>query len=265
MGLPDRSKTVRKKDSQSSIPALLGRGPDARPAPGSGQCRDGAGGHDHPGEVPLPAGPGARADTPCPHPGGLADDSGAPADWVNWLKIVLGLLLLALAARQWRGRPRGDGDAALPSWMQALDTFRWRKAAGAGAVLAAANPKNLLLAVAGAAVVALADLSSGQEAGAIAVFVAIATIGVAAPVVVAFAMGERSREVLDGLRAWLADHNAAIMTVLLQGHRREADRGRDLRLRRLRRGRPSAGNTVLRWWNAARWRHGGLPAARPPA
>ncbi len=143
------------------------------------------------------------------------DDGGAPAGWVNWLKLVLGALLLLLAARQWRGRPRGDEEPALPKWMEALDTFEPPKAAGAGVVLAAANPKNLLLAVAGAAVIAQADLGGGQAAGAIAIFVAIATLGVAAPVAVAFAMGDRSRQVLDDLRTWLAHHNAAIMTVLL--------------------------------------------------
>ena len=43
----------------------------------------------------------------------------------------------------------------------------------------------------------------------------IAVMAAAAPVAVAFAMGDRSRAVLDDLRTWLAHHNAAIMTVLL--------------------------------------------------
>ena len=38
-----------------------------------------------------------------------ASESGSAAPWVGWLKIVLGLLLLAAAARQFRGRPRGGG------------------------------------------------------------------------------------------------------------------------------------------------------------
>jgi threonine/homoserine/homoserine lactone efflux protein len=143
------------------------------------------------------------------------DDDETPAGWVSWLKLALGAVLLLMAARRWVGRPRGDGDAPLPKWMGALDTFRPPKAAAAGAVLAAANPKNLLLAVAGAAVIAQAELGAGQAAGAIAIFVAIATLGVGAPVAIAFAMGDRSRGMLDDLRAWLAHHNAAIMTVLL--------------------------------------------------
>jgi len=47
------------------------------------------------------------------------------------------------------------------------------------------------------------------------VFVVIATVGVAAPVVLSVAMGDRSAKLLDELKAWLAAHNAVIMAVLL--------------------------------------------------
>ncbi len=141
-------------------------------------------------------------------------DSGSPSDGVSWLKLVIGLALIALGVRQFRRRPRGDAPGELPTWMAALDGFRWPKALGAGLVLSAANPKNLLLAVAGAAVIAQAGLSGGQEAGSLAIFVLIGTVGVAAPVVLYFALGDRSRAVLDDLRGWLAAHNAVIMSVL---------------------------------------------------
>src|SRR4051812_33537163 len=54
--------------------------------------------------------------------GGDASNAGAPADWVSILKLVRGVLLLALAAKQWRGRPRGDQQPALPSWMRTVDS-----------------------------------------------------------------------------------------------------------------------------------------------
>jgi threonine/homoserine/homoserine lactone efflux protein len=82
-------------------------------------------------------------------------------------------------------------------------------------VLSAANPKNLLLAVAGAVAVAGAGLSAGDETLAWIVFVLVASIGVAAPVVISFAMGSRSRELLDRLKGWMAHNNAVIMAVLL--------------------------------------------------
>ena len=40
--------------------------------------------------------------------GGEANDAGAPATWVSVLEIVLGILLLGLAVKQWRGRPRAQ-------------------------------------------------------------------------------------------------------------------------------------------------------------
>src|SRR5215831_645105 len=32
-------------------------------------------------------------------------DQGKPATWLNWLDVFLGLALVFLAAKQWRGRP----------------------------------------------------------------------------------------------------------------------------------------------------------------
>ena len=145
---------------------------------------------------------------------GDASESGEPATWVSVLKLVLGGLLLLVALRQWRGRPHEGDEAAMPKWMGALDGFGSAKALGAGVVLSAANPKNALLAVAAAAAVAQTGVSAGQQAVAYAVFVIIGTLGVGLPVVLYFALGERSAKLLDGLRAWMGRHNAAIMAVL---------------------------------------------------
>jgi hypothetical protein len=47
------------------------------------------------------------------------------------------------------------------------------------------------------------------------VFVLLASLSVGAPVALYFALGDRSRNLLDELRAWLTVHNTAIMAVLL--------------------------------------------------
>ena len=141
-------------------------------------------------------------------------DSG-PATWVDVLDLVLGLLLILVAARQWRGRPHGDEEPPTPKWMGALDGFTPVKAGGAGVVLSALNPKNLLLAVAGAAAIAQTGISTGEQVVSYVIFVLIASIGVAAPVVIYFAMGERSQHLLDELKTWLARNNAVIMAVLM--------------------------------------------------
>ena len=145
---------------------------------------------------------------------GASDDDG-PATWVAVLKLVLGLLLLLLAIRQFRGRPRGDAPPETPKWMSALDTFEPPKAIGTGVLLSAVNPKNLLLAIAGAAAIAQTGIPGGEQAVAWVVFILVASAGVAAPVIVAVALGDRSRHVLDELKDWLGANNATIMAVLL--------------------------------------------------
>jgi threonine/homoserine/homoserine lactone efflux protein len=147
--------------------------------------------------------------------GASASDDGEPAGWVPWLELVLGVLLLLVALRHWRARPRGDAEPPLPKWMQALDRFKPPKAFGAGAVLAGVNPKNLLLIVAGAAAIAQTGIPGGEQAIALALFVLIASVGVATPVVIAFALGDRSGPLLAGLKGWMAHNNAVIMVVLL--------------------------------------------------
>src|SRR4051812_2766435 len=144
-----------------------------------------------------------------------AEDGAEPATWVDVLKLLFGLALLALAAKQWRGRPRGDEQAAEPKWMRSVDHFTPGKSAGAGVVLSAANPKNLVLAAAAAAEIAQFGLSGGDEAVVYAVFVLVGSIGVAAPVVVYFALGSRAGPVLDGLKTWMGRNNGTIMAVLL--------------------------------------------------
>jgi threonine/homoserine/homoserine lactone efflux protein len=146
--------------------------------------------------------------------GADASEEGEPADWVNVLKLVLGLLLLLVALKQWRDRPREGQEAEMPKWMRTIDAFKPGKAAGFGVLLSALNPKNLLLVVGAAAAIAQTDASAGAQAVALAVFVLIGTVGTGTPVALYFALGERSKRILDDLKAWMSQNNAAIMAVL---------------------------------------------------
>ena len=47
-----------------------------------------------------------------------------------------------------------------------------------------------------------------------AVYVVIAALGVAAPLVVTVALGDRSKGILESWRAWLEQNNATVMAVL---------------------------------------------------
>jgi threonine/homoserine/homoserine lactone efflux protein len=144
-----------------------------------------------------------------------ASDGGEPATWVGVLKLMLGLGLLALAVKQWRGRPAESEAAELPNWMQKIDGFAPGRALALAVALAAVNPKNLLLTVGAATTIAHAGLEAGEQAVALSVFILVASLGIGAPVAIYFALGEKSASLLGGLKDWMAHNNAAIMTVLL--------------------------------------------------
>ena len=148
--------------------------------------------------------------------GGIADasDEGEPATWVNVFLLGLGFLLVAAAIRQWLGRPSGADEAPTPAWMRAIDQFTIAKAGGAGFALSALNPKNMLLTVAAAAEIAEVGLSAGRQVALLLGFVLAASAGVLTPLVLDLALGDRSRELLEDLRAWMARHNAVIMGLL---------------------------------------------------
>src|SRR5262245_47261621 len=143
-----------------------------------------------------------------------ASDDGEPAEWTYWLKLVLGVLLLLVAAKEWRARPAPGAEVPMPKWMGMLDGITAPKAGGLAFMLSALNPKNLIFIVGGAAVVAQAGLSTGDQVIAWTVFTLIATIGVAAPLVIYLAMGDRAASILDGLKTWMAQNNTAVMAVL---------------------------------------------------
>ena len=144
-----------------------------------------------------------------------ASESGQPASWVGVLKLVLGVVLLLLAVKQWRGRPRGDADAALPGWMRTIDHFTPGRALAMGVALSAINPKNLVLTIGAAAAIAQTGISTGDKAIALAVFVVIATLGPGIPVAIYFFIGERATRMLDELKNWMGQNNATIMAVIL--------------------------------------------------
>jgi hypothetical protein len=147
------------------------------------------------------------------HDGNVATSSTA-SDSVSWGKIALGVVLLALAGRNWRKRPAAGTEPEMPKWMAQIDTLSPVKALGLGVLLAGVNPKNLILTAGSAAGLAQLGLSTTDVVVAIGVFVVIGSLTIAGPVVYSLVGGERSKATLDSFKAWLVVHNAAVMAVL---------------------------------------------------
>jgi hypothetical protein len=143
-----------------------------------------------------------------------AHDAGAPARWASVTKIVLGVVLLALAARTWTARPP-HGEGVPQRWLDAIDGIGPRGAAGLGAGVGALNGKNLILTTAAALSIAQTGIGAIGQFAAMAVYVAIAGLCVLAPVAVYLVLGDRAGPALESLRVWLIRHGAAIMGILL--------------------------------------------------
>lgn len=148
------------------------------------------------------------------NPAGVSEGGGGTTA-SGWVKIALGLLFLALARRAWRNRPAPGEHPALPGWLAAIDAMPPRRAAAIGAGLAAVNPKNLALTLAGALSIAQAGLSTGDDAIALAIFVAIGSLTVAGPVIAYRLMRARAEAPLLRAKDWLVREQATVMVVLL--------------------------------------------------
>jgi hypothetical protein len=136
------------------------------------------------------------------------------SDSISWGKVVIGVLLLLMAVRQWRSRPAPDAAPEMPKWMAGIDSFSPGKALVLAMLLAGVNPKNLLLSLGAGASLAQTGVASSDALVALLVYVIVASVTIAGPVIYYFVGGDKAKEALDSTKGWLAVHNAAVMMVL---------------------------------------------------
>ena len=143
----------------------------------------------------------------------LSTDDGH-SNWAGILKLALGVYLLFAAVKKFRGRPRAGDRGSLPKWMDGIASYSPTKALGAGALLGALNPKNIVVGLASAAAISAGDLNTAQQVVAGAIYVFVAVLGVIAPIVVMLSLGDRAPAVLQSWNSWLRQNNATVMSVL---------------------------------------------------
>jgi threonine/homoserine/homoserine lactone efflux protein len=144
-----------------------------------------------------------------------SDDASDSSPIHGIIQILLGVALIVLAVRHWRTRPKPGEEPALPKWMSAIDSMTVGKAFGLGFLLAAVNPKNLLMGASAGVTIGSSGLDTTSTAIVIAVFTLIAAASVLVPVVAYLIASKRMAGPLESLRTWLVHNNAAIMAVLL--------------------------------------------------
>jgi threonine/homoserine/homoserine lactone efflux protein len=133
---------------------------------------------------------------------------------ISWLTLLLGVVLLFLAYRQWQSRPKAGQQAPTPKWMTTLDSIKPGAAAALGAALSGVNPKNLIFNVSAAAAIAAADLDTTSNIIVFIIYIILASISIIGPVVYMFAAGKSAEKVLNELKTWLIQNNSGIMSVL---------------------------------------------------
>jgi len=135
-----------------------------------------------------------------------------PPTWASWTRMVLGVLLLVLGVLRWRNR---RAKQEIPAWMQSIDSISPAKALRLGVLLSAANPKVLLLAGAAGLAIGSAQLNTAGIVLATTAFTVVASSTVALPVLLYAVVGDRILVPLAGLRTWLQENNAAVMSVVI--------------------------------------------------
>jgi threonine/homoserine/homoserine lactone efflux protein len=145
----------------------------------------------------------------------VAEPGGPPPRWVGFVKVVLAVLLLALAVRKWSARPRDGRTPDIPKWMAAVESLTAARAFGLAFLTAAANPKNVVITVSAAVAVADATSRLTDQIIALAVFVVVGSLGLAAPAVVLRALGDRSGPALAAADRWMARNSALVMAAVL--------------------------------------------------
>jgi threonine/homoserine/homoserine lactone efflux protein len=146
---------------------------------------------------------------------GSLSAGGTPSTISFVVKLLLGLLFLFLAYRNWQGRPKEGEEVEMPKWMAGIESFTPGKALGIGLLLSGLNPKNLSLTLAAAVSIAQAGLTVAEGWILLAVFIILASLTVGVPVLYYLTAGERAEQTLTTWKAWLTTNNATVMFVLL--------------------------------------------------
>jgi hypothetical protein len=142
-----------------------------------------------------------------------SDTESGASDTTYWIKLVVGILLVLLAVRNWRSQS-DDTEKKPPKWMASIGSLSPLKAVGLALLLSGVNPKNLALSLGAGTSLAQAGVSGTEAAVGLIVFVVVASVSIGVPVVFYLVGGQRAAHVLDGWKTWLGAHNAAVMAVL---------------------------------------------------
>ena len=133
---------------------------------------------------------------------------GEPSLFISILLMILGILMLWLALRNWRKPVTYDQEE--PRFFSIVDKITPLKALGFGAMISMINFKNLALFLTALSVVILSDLVITEKLFITLLVVLVFCLSVIIPIVIYIAFPKRAKELLNGIRQFLSRNSHPI-------------------------------------------------------
>jgi len=141
-----------------------------------------------------------------------AEDSSGKSLVVSTLLLVLGILLLITAYKQWR--KDDDPDAPSPKWLTMIDSLTPIKAFGIGFGLLLVGGKFWVFTLGAIGMIGEAQLGQPSSTVAFLLFVLLAESLLLLPILIRMIIPEQSKSLLEATSAWLTRYNRPIVIVV---------------------------------------------------
>jgi sulfite exporter TauE/SafE len=141
--------------------------------------------------------------------GGMRDK---PPTWASWMRIVVGVALIAFGLYRWFTRNRS---AHTPKWMNSMSKFTPLRAGLTAVALTVINPKVLFICAAAGLAIGSAGLHAPVTWAAEAWYVAFAASTVAIPILAYAVAGDRLDQPLARLRDWMERQHSTLVAAIL--------------------------------------------------
>jgi hypothetical protein len=135
-----------------------------------------------------------------------------PPVWASWVRIVLGLALIAFGIYRWLTR---EGHTESPKWMRSFETLTPVRALAIGLVLVVVRVEVLTMCALAGLAIGSGNLGTTATLLTGAIYIAVAASTVAIPVLAYVAAGQRLDSPMARLKEWMEQNNAAMLAAVL--------------------------------------------------
>lgn len=142
-------------------------------------------------------------------------DASHPRHWLGVVQIVLGVLLILLAAKKLRSRPTGDAEAEMPKLFGSLASTTPERSPVVGFVAAAINPKHVAFVLPVGTMIADHGLTGVETGVAIGFFTLLASATVLGPAIAWRMSPTRVGPIVDAAFSWMVRNMSLVSAAIL--------------------------------------------------